>query len=168
MVIAAGSTGSIPATRELLKVIAHLPNGAVVLPGLDRMLDDASWETLDPGHPQYGLKQLLDRIGATRDSVKDWDGGAANPAREHLLSDTLRPAPTTDAWRALVERGGGDLEHGVVHRHDDAATDPVFADIREARDEISRVSRSRPQHHLGMPAARASATASSISLPQTP
>ncbi len=113
MVIAAGSTGSIPATRELLKVIAHLPNGAVVLPGLDRMLDDASWETLDPGHPQYGLKQLLDRIGATRDSVKDWDGGAANPAREHLLSETLRPAPTTDAWRALVERGGGDLAAGL-------------------------------------------------------
>ena len=88
MVIAAGSTGSIPATRELLKVIAHLPNGAVVLPGLDRMLDDASWETLDPGHPQYGLKQLLDRIGATRDSVKDWDGGAARTRRNSA------------AWRA--------------------------------------------------------------------
>ncbi len=113
MIIAAGSTGSIPATGELLKVIAHLPNGAVVLPGLDRTLDDASWETLDPGHPQYGLKQLLDRIGATRDSVEDWDGGAANPAREHLLSETLRPAPTTDAWRALVERGGGDLAAGL-------------------------------------------------------
>ena len=35
-VIAAGSTGSIPATAELLAVIARLPQGAVVLPGLDR------------------------------------------------------------------------------------------------------------------------------------
>ena len=34
-VIAAGSTGSIPATAELLDTIAKLPNGAVVLPGLD-------------------------------------------------------------------------------------------------------------------------------------
>ncbi len=33
-VIAAGSTGSIPATAALLAVIARLPNGAVVLPGL--------------------------------------------------------------------------------------------------------------------------------------
>src|SRR5690606_2851061 len=31
-VIAAGSTGSIPATRELLTTIARLPQGAVVLP----------------------------------------------------------------------------------------------------------------------------------------
>ena len=34
-VIAAGSTGSIPATAELIATIAHLPHGAVVLPGLD-------------------------------------------------------------------------------------------------------------------------------------
>lgn len=34
-VIAAGSTGSIPATARLLAAIAGLPRGAVVLPGLD-------------------------------------------------------------------------------------------------------------------------------------
>src|SRR5581483_926716 len=34
-VIAAGSTGSMPATAKFLHVIAKLPNGAVVLPGLD-------------------------------------------------------------------------------------------------------------------------------------
>ncbi|HEY0266188.1 MAG TPA: hypothetical protein VGC16_05505, partial [Rhizomicrobium sp.] len=38
-VIAAGSTGSIPATAELLGVIAGLPKGAVVLPGLDQRLE---------------------------------------------------------------------------------------------------------------------------------
>src|SRR5256885_7498107 len=43
-VIAAGSTGSIPATAELLKTIAQLPNGAVVLPGLDSDLDEPSWD----------------------------------------------------------------------------------------------------------------------------
>ena len=47
-VIAAGSTGSQPATRELLAVIADLPQGAVVLPGLDRDMDEASWKQLDP------------------------------------------------------------------------------------------------------------------------
>jgi ATP-dependent helicase/nuclease subunit B len=38
-VIAAGTTGSIPATADLLGVVARLPKGAVVLPGLDRRLD---------------------------------------------------------------------------------------------------------------------------------
>ena len=35
-VIAAGSTGTVPATARLLATIASLPNGAVVLPGLDK------------------------------------------------------------------------------------------------------------------------------------
>src|SRR5690606_7427804 len=34
-VIAAGSTGSIPATARLLRAISRLPRGALVLPGLD-------------------------------------------------------------------------------------------------------------------------------------
>src|SRR5690606_25197012 len=51
-IIAAGSTGSIPATAELLKVIAELPHGCIVLPGLDQMIDDESWNALDQTHPQ--------------------------------------------------------------------------------------------------------------------
>src|SRR6202035_3617949 len=39
-VIAAGSTGSIPAAAELIATIARLPHGAVILPGLDTDLDD--------------------------------------------------------------------------------------------------------------------------------
>jgi len=103
-VIAAGSTGSIPATAELLRVIANLPDGAVVLPGLDRVLDEASWNELDPGHPQFGMKQVLERIGTKRADVIDWNDRHEG-ARERLLREALRPAPTTDAWRAIVDRG---------------------------------------------------------------
>ena len=42
-VIIAGSTGSIPATAGLMKAVLDLPNGAIVLPGLDLTLDEASW-----------------------------------------------------------------------------------------------------------------------------
>ena len=68
-VIAAGSTGSHPATARLMAVVAALPNGAVVLPGLDREVDDASWAALDPSHPQAGLKRLLGVLGVGRREV---------------------------------------------------------------------------------------------------
>jgi len=125
MVIAAGSTGSIPATARLLTEIARLPNGALVLPGLDRGLDEESWRALDPGHPQYGLKQLLDIAGESRREVKDWQAVASNQAREALLSESLRPAPTTDHWRALADRGGDDSAQGLEGIQLVAATDPA-------------------------------------------
>ncbi|HEY8950418.1 MAG TPA: double-strand break repair protein AddB [Rhizomicrobium sp.] len=114
-VIAAGSTGSIPATANLLRVIANLPNGSVVLPGLDRDLDLESWNELDPGHPQYGMKQLLGRIGVERKDVRDWEpmDATSNPAREQVLREVLRPAPTTDAWRAIAEKGTGAIAEGL-------------------------------------------------------
>ena len=114
LVIAAGSTGSIPATANLLGVIAGLPNGAVILPGLDRELDRASWNDLDPGHPQYGMKQLLARIGVTRSNVTDWQPSpVGNRHRENVLREVLRPAPTTDAWRAIAETGTEELARGI-------------------------------------------------------
>jgi ATP-dependent helicase/nuclease subunit B len=112
-VIAAGSTGSIPATADLLRVIANLPNGSVVLPGLDRALDKKSWNDLDEGHPQYGMRELLRGMDVKRDDVRDWQPVAAgNAPREMLLRETLRPAPTTDAWRAIAEQGTGDIAKG--------------------------------------------------------
>ena len=106
-VIAAGSTGSIPATADLLATVAELPAGYVVLPGLDRVLDANSWAALDPGHPQFGLRQLLQRLEADRADVGEWPSTAAvcelGPARERLIGEALRPAVTTEAWRE--ERG---------------------------------------------------------------
>ena len=124
-VIAAGSTGSIPATAQLMAVIARLPQGAVVLPGLDKRLDDASWADLDPGHPQFGLAQLLRTIEADRDDVQDWFPADHNAPRETLLSETLRPAPTTDAWRALAEQGSTEIADGVKNLGLTVAADPA-------------------------------------------
>ncbi len=111
-VIAAGSTGSIPATAELLRVIATMPDGMVVLPGLDQALDEESWQRLDEGHPQFGMKQLLERIGLARGDVRVWDGAVESP-RALLLRETLRPAPTTDAWQALAQAGTAPVAAGL-------------------------------------------------------
>ena len=103
-VIVAGSTGSVPATAELLGVIANLPLGAVVLPGLDTDLDESGWAAIGakddapvPSHPQYGLKLLLAALGATREDVAPLGDRAAR-ARARLMSDAMRPAETTDVW----------------------------------------------------------------------
>ncbi|HEY3636747.1 MAG TPA: double-strand break repair protein AddB [Rhizomicrobium sp.] len=113
-VIAAGSTGSIPATAELLGAIAELPAGAVILPGLDRDLDEDSWDSLDAGHAQYGMKQLLGRLNIRRGDVPDWPKVHTTPeSRMMLLREALRPAPTTDAWRALAENGASDIADGL-------------------------------------------------------
>ncbi len=108
-VIAAGSTGSMPATARLLATIARHPRGAVVLPGLDTALDDAAWALIGgaaehgsppiAGHPQFAMHGLLERIGITRSEVI----GLATPdGRETLVSEALRPAAATDQWRASL------------------------------------------------------------------
>lgn len=111
-VIAAGSTGSMPATAKLLAAIAQLPNGAVVLPGLDTVLDEESWrmiaadadEKSGPGvvHPQFAMQALLARIGIVRDAVKQLAVPAAH-GRELLASEAMRPAATTDRWQTCFK-----------------------------------------------------------------
>ncbi|MGI9355645.1 MAG: double-strand break repair protein AddB [Rhizobiaceae bacterium] len=114
-VIAAGSTGSIPATANLLKTISRLSMGAVVLPGLDRDMEAEVWAKIDspenehdergtgPGHSQYGLKKLLGHLQIHRDSVHHLGGiddtseGFAR-ARERLVSEALRPSYATGRW----------------------------------------------------------------------
>ncbi|XSG83068.1 MAG: double-strand break repair protein AddB [Methyloligella sp. ZOD6] len=109
-VIAAGSTGTVPATARLLQTLASLPNGAVVLPGLDVSLDDESWDALGrhPEHPQTGMWELLRRLGADRGDVAtlaDAEPDAAQHARLRLASEVLRPAETTDRWQKLPGDG---------------------------------------------------------------
>jgi ATP-dependent helicase/nuclease subunit B len=116
-VIAAGSTGSMPATAALIETIAKLPHGAVVLPGLDTDLDEQSWneiagatdakgtETVAPaiGHPQFSMQALLRRIGIARADVPTLGKPAAH-GREAVVSEAMRPADKTDRWRDLPGR----------------------------------------------------------------
>ncbi len=117
-VVAIGSTGTNRSTARLLAALARAPMGAVVLPGLDTWLDEATWATIpgDPaqrmeacaGHPQMMLSKLLETIGAKREDVVEI--GRPDPAlqaRRQLVSEALRPADTTDAWRTFPERMNG-------------------------------------------------------------
>ncbi|NRG16470.1 double-strand break repair protein AddB [Rhizobiales bacterium] len=111
-VIVAGTTGSVPATADLLKAVAGLEKGAIVLPGLDLALDEESWSALGypgeaasiPAHPQYSLKLLLSRLGVSREDVAPLgaSGSPERAARERLVAEALRPAETTDAWPRIL------------------------------------------------------------------
>lgn len=127
-VIAAGSTGSMPATAKLLEIIANLPHGAVVLPGLDVDLDDTSWsliagkdgdDTHDgapaAGHAQFAMQALLARIGIARAEVEPL---AEASGREALVSEALRPASTTEHWQASRKK-----------KDFDATTDKALASL---------------------------------------
>jgi double-strand break repair protein AddB len=109
-VIAAGSTGTVPATARMLKVIASLANGAVVLPGLDRALDDWTSLASHPEHPQAGMAEFLKKLGVAREEVAYVPGSeptAIQRARLALISEALRPAESTERWQSFL--AGGDL-----------------------------------------------------------
>lgn len=94
-VIAAGSTGSIPATADLLATIARLPEGRVVLPGLDKALSEDAWQQLEPHHPQFGLSRLLLHLKVLRPEVQEWPTAETqpeNPDRIALARHALTPA----------------------------------------------------------------------------
>jgi ATP-dependent helicase/nuclease subunit B len=124
-VIAAGSTGSVPATAELLSTIARLPLGAVILPGLDQEMDDHAWSLVgeDPlssregqvGHPQTALKRLLERIGVSRHDVISL--GVSNDSRlkrRRILSAVLTPAEATSAWPDIRSQLAGDIAESLA------------------------------------------------------
>jgi ATP-dependent helicase/nuclease subunit B len=116
-VIAAGSTGSMPATAKFLQAVALLPHGAVVLPGLDTDLDEEAWHSIGgvkdalgnftqrptSNHPQYALHSLLRRLGIARRDV-DILGTPARGGRDVLVSEALRPSEATAQWHDRLEQ----------------------------------------------------------------
>ena len=113
-IIAAGSTGTIPATRELLKAIAQLEQGAVILPGLDQDMDDESWANVSLQHPQFALKQLIEHLGFARKEISSLGNTSGN--RAWVASELMRPSDVADRWltslsgqRERMKRGLGNV-----------------------------------------------------------
>jgi len=112
--VAAGVTTAAPAVSSLLKRVARMDGGMVVLPGLwlRDVFPDEEWEALGPDengrgeatHPQYHLKLLLDRIGVGRDEVQRWrwSGRAASPpARSRAVANAMAAPDYSHKWEIL-------------------------------------------------------------------
>ncbi|MEM9476878.1 MAG: double-strand break repair protein AddB [Pseudomonadota bacterium] len=134
-VLIAGTTGSRGTTALLMDAIARLPQGAVILPGFDFDLPGHVWQALqaDPlqeDHPQYRFAQLLARHSADRETVRAWaEEPAPAPARNALVSLSLRPAPVTNQWLSEGQRlthldtamAGASLVEAPSERHEATA-----------------------------------------------
>lgn len=108
-VIIAGSTGTLKATARLMRVVADMPQGMVVLPGLQEDLPDKIWNSIDARHPQSSLKGLLATIGVSRKDVPNWpwivgemDRSVARK-RRRILAEALVPVDATGDWLARIE-----------------------------------------------------------------
>ncbi len=121
-IVAAGVTSASPALARMLRAIADLPQGAVILPDLDLAMEETAWEELgragaapEPGgtvfgradaltHPQYHLKLLLERMGLAREEVRPWHRrglSAAEPARSRAISSLFLPPQASKSWVTL-------------------------------------------------------------------
>jgi ATP-dependent helicase/nuclease subunit B len=103
-VCAAGITSASPPIARLLRSIAELPKGMVVLPGLDLTMDGEEWDALGDTHPQSHLKLLLERMSVGRDEFTTWRAASeidAPPARSRAIATALAPATLTHRWTDL-------------------------------------------------------------------
>lgn len=103
-VIAAGSTGSIPAAAEILKVISEMEEGKVILPGVDHIMDDEAWQAITEIHPQHSLKLLLSRMDVERKDVAPLVEGNDAQSRQILASSVMLPAESTYQWRTFAQQ----------------------------------------------------------------
>ncbi|MBV1866429.1 MAG: double-strand break repair protein AddB [Marinosulfonomonas sp.] len=115
-VIVAGSTGSRGSTALLMRAVARLPQGAVILPGFDFELPDPVWSQLSDAmtsedHPQFRFARLMSDLEILPSQVNLWGAGVAPQiiARNRLFSLALRPAPFTSQWM----REGPELENSL-------------------------------------------------------
>ncbi len=97
-IIAAGSTGSQPATAALLRVIASLPQGKVILPALDKGMTDSEWEQISETHPQYGLKKLLEKMEVNREKVTSLIPLVTDDSNTKYIRTIFAPPLATANW----------------------------------------------------------------------
>jgi len=132
-VCAAGITIVAPAVARLMRSVARLPGGVVVLPALDLAMPEEEWQALGPHdpdpatgrrrlsietHPQFHLKLLLERMGVARGEVRRWRWSGrhlvlseaerqeprAPAARSRAIAHAMAPPEFTRKWQALPPR----------------------------------------------------------------
>lgn len=136
-VIIAGSTGSLRATRRLMRVVAQLPQGMVILPGFQATDNDETWAKIDEQHPQYAMKLLIEGLEVDRSDIRDFVSDVLGKpakdtlrlARTRVLEEALVPASRTADWLERINKLETDFGPEIF----DQATDGLS--LIEARSD---------------------------------
>lgn len=135
-----GVTTAAPAIAHLMRSIARAENGMVILPHIDQMMDEETWQSLGPheksddelrvrpsleSHPQFHLKLLLDKMGFDRSEVTplgDAKITKISNRKDQLVSHIFAPAKETAKWQAIeVEKA--DFNHLKIMTSMDSAAE---------------------------------------------
>ncbi len=157
-VIMAGSTGSIPVVRDFIKILNESENGHIILPGLDKVMDDKSWFEVGNGHPQSLLKNLLSVCHVNREDVVNI-GTDDNSARSFVISEMMRPATTTHQWQELYDGGcrikieqgvnGVVVCHADNDHHEASVIALAMAEIAHDPDQLKNGDTNHAQPFIG-------------------
>ena len=91
LIIVAGVVGSVPSIARFLKTISALPTGEIIFAGLDLEMPEEQWQKLPPYHPQYGLKQTLERMEYQRENIQLLAPSLSKNWRSRLLNNLFDP-----------------------------------------------------------------------------
>jgi ATP-dependent helicase/nuclease subunit B len=114
-VIAAGITAAAPAVADLLRQVARMKAGQVILPFVDLLMADDEWDALGPHersengglrneetHPQYHLKLLLSRMGINREELMPYGRKKSVAALNSTISSIFGSALQCAQWSDLA------------------------------------------------------------------
>jgi ATP-dependent helicase/nuclease subunit B len=103
-VVMAGFTGGLPVVRDLIAFCSNFDKGLVVLDGLMTSLDEEYWKAIEPTHPQYDLKLLLNNLRLKPDQIRplpvssEFQCSPELEQRRRLIYEAMRPTETLQAW----------------------------------------------------------------------
>ncbi|PZU45776.1 MAG: double-strand break repair protein AddB [Sphingomonas sp.] len=112
-VLLAGFASAPPAVARLARTIARLPQGRIVLPGLDLSLAEEGWKLIagEDGagletHPQYGMARLLKAADLSPLEADAWPHqsrrAGSPPERSDLVARALRPPALSGGEQPVV------------------------------------------------------------------
>ena len=99
--IIAGSTGSVPASKELIKAISNQKNGYVILHGVEESTQNFNNEN----HPQFFLNNLIKFLEVEKKQIvkiANPDFCLSSENMQQLISNLMLPADQTQKWQSLT------------------------------------------------------------------
>ncbi len=101
-IIIAGSTGSVPSTKYLIKAIASLPQGFVILNDINYSISNEEWHDISETHHAYYTKNLLESLNYDRKHLIPILNHTPKYSRQNFLSLCMLPSTKTWQWAEQV------------------------------------------------------------------